>query len=170
MTVTTHRTRPELLGIYLNDHFAAAKGGLDLARRLVKSHQGTEAQAELERVRDEIAEDREALRQFMRVLGVPVSRYKSAGTWLAEKVGRLKTNGRLVSRSPLSSVVELEAMFVGVHAKAAGWRALRAVAEHESRLDAAKLDELISRAAWQADTLEKLRLRAADEVLTAPRR
>ena len=49
--------------------------------------------------------------------------------------------------------------------KAAGWRTLRTLAETDTRLDADRLDELISRARRQADLLEELRVRAADQAL-----
>ena len=49
--------------------------------------------------------------------------------------------------------------------KGAGWRTLRAVAEHGSRLDTAQLDELLARAARQSDEVESLRVRIAAQVL-----
>ena len=44
---------------------------------------------------------------------------------VAERVGRLKLNGRLFERSPLSSVIELETLVVGVRGKEALWMALQ---------------------------------------------
>jgi hypothetical protein len=68
--------------------------------------------------------------------------------------GRLKFNGRLLARSPLSDLEELELLLLGVEGKAAGWRTLRTLADTDTRLDAGRLDELISRAAcpdrWDA--------------------
>jgi hypothetical protein len=43
-------------------------------------------------------------------------------------------------RSPLSDLIELEAMRTGVEGKAALWRALRALADSDSRLDCDELD------------------------------
>jgi hypothetical protein len=54
---------------------------------------------------------------------------------------------------------------LGVEGKATGWRTLRALADRDHRLDAARLDELISGARIQADVLEELRVRAADEII-----
>jgi hypothetical protein len=45
----------------------------------------------------------------MHRLGVPVRHYKVAAGWALEKAGWLKTNGRLLHRSSLSELVELEA-------------------------------------------------------------
>jgi hypothetical protein len=84
------------------------------------------------------------------------------------KAGRLKFNGRLRSRSPLSDLEELELLRLGIEGKAAGWRTLRTQANTDTRLDAGRLDELISRASSQADQLEELRVRAASSVISRP--
>jgi len=97
----------------------------------------------------------------MRTLDVAVQRYKVVGGWLTEKAGRLKPNGRLLRRSPLSSLIELESLRIGIEGKAAAWRALRTVTDREPGLDAALLDRLVARAREQADTVEDLRLQAA---------
>ena len=102
----------DLLGIYLNDHFAGSTGGIELLRRLVSGHRGTPDGAVLARLEAEVNADRDALRTIMRDLGVRERRYKLVAAWAAEKAGRLKANGYLVRRSPLSSVVELEAMML----------------------------------------------------------
>lgn len=158
---------PDLLGIYLNDHLAGATGGLELFRRAARAQRGTETGDVLEQYTAEVAEDRAALLEMMRDLGVPVRQYKVYGAWVAEKVGRLKLNGRFRERSPLSSLVELEALWLGVEGKASGWRTLRIVAERDGRLDALRLDGLLDRARRQADTLEELRVRTAQELFGA---
>ena len=155
---------PSLIGIYLNDHLAGATGGLELFRRAAGSHTGAAGDV-LKRLTAEVEEDRDALLGFMRALGVPVRQYKVAAGWVAEKVGRLKLNGRLLSRSPLSDVIELEGLHLGVQGKAAGWRLLRALAETEPRLDATQLDALIQRAERQAAELEQLRVAAGRDAL-----
>lgn len=155
-----------MLAIYLNDHLAGATAGLELARRTAAAHRQTADGPALQQLADEIAEDRESLLAVMRVLGVGVQQYKVGAGWLAEKMGRLKLNGSWVSRSPLSSVVELEGLFVGVNGKACLWRTLRALAEEEPRLDRDELDGLVSRAEDQKSRLEHLRLRTSVEVFT----
>jgi hypothetical protein len=166
-TNATTQADPSLLGIYLNDHLAGATGGLELFRRALASHRGTAAEPVLERLAQEVEEDREALLRIMTSLGLPVRQYKVAAGWLAEKAGRAKPNGRLLSRSPLSSVVELEGLRLGVLGKAALWRLLRALADRDSRLHAAELDRLAERADRQAAELEELRLAAAVEGLSS---
>jgi hypothetical protein len=114
-----------------------------------------------------VAEDRDTLVRIMGTLGLPVRSYKVWAAWAGEKAGRLKLNGHLMTRSPLSSLEELELLRLGVEGKAAAWRSLRTLADRDSRLEAGQLDELISRARRQADFLEGSRIRAADQVIDA---
>jgi hypothetical protein len=165
MTATgTSRAGHDLLGIYLNDHLAGATGGAELARRVAGSHGGDQADT-LRHFAAEVAQDRATLLEFMAALGIPVRGYKVWAAWAGEKAARLKLNGHVLSRSPLSRLEELEMMRLGVEGKAAGWRTLRNLARADSRLDAARLDELIARARRQADLLEELRVRTADQVI-----
>lgn len=147
----------DLLAVYLRDHLTGATGGLELAERAARARRGTPAGAELARLARGIAEDRETYRALMADLGVEVSRSRVVLAWVGEKVTRLKTNGRLVRRSPLSDLVELEVLYLGVSGKEAGWQTLRIVAEQDERLDVARLDPLIARAREQVETLERLR-------------
>lgn len=150
----------ELLSVYLNDHLAGATGGSELARRVAGTWSGQHTE-QLRRIATEIAEDRTSLLEIMRRLGIRADPVKMAFGWVGEKAARLKLNGRLFARSPLSPVLELEAMRLGVEGKAAGWRTLRGRAEHDDRLDTVELDTLIARATEQIDTLERLRVDTA---------
>lgn len=168
MTGTAERQAgPGLLGIYLNDHLAGATAGTGLAHRMAASGQLPAAGSTLRQLAVEIARDRDALLEFMATLSVPVRRYKVWAAWAGEKAGRLKPNGHLVTRSALSNLEELEILRLGVEGKAAGWRTLRVLADRDSRLDPARLDDLISRARRQADLVEELRVNAADQVIGA---
>lgn len=162
-TTATKRTSP-LLGTYLNDHYAGATAGMELLRRAAHVQRARDGAAELARLAAEVTADREALQQIMADLGIPVHRAKAASGWLAEKAGRLKPNGRVLSRSPLSDVLELEMMRLGVEGKASCWRALRALADSDTRLDPARLDGLLQRAGEQIATLEELRTSTAAEI------
>ena len=148
-----------LLAIYLNDHLAGATGGLELVKRAAGSNEGTELGAFLEHLTAEIAEDRESLIEAMDLLGVGRDRLKVTGGWLAEKAGRLKLNGRVLSYSPLSRVVELEGLVLGITGKQALWEALRQVNAEE--LVGFDLDRLIQRAERQRAELEPFRREAA---------
>jgi hypothetical protein len=152
-----------LLAIYLNDHLAGSTAGVELARRARANNRGTAYEAPLERIATEIAEDRAALLDVMRRLGVGRDPLKEWAGWLAEKSGRLKRNGRLHGYSPLSRVLELELLGLGVEGKRALWRALQRTAAADPRLDGVDLDELLRRADRQRRRLEQLRLTAADD-------
>ncbi|MFG2638587.1 transaldolase [Streptomyces sp. NPDC048362] len=154
-----------LLAIYLNDHYAGATGGLELFQRAAGARKDKEEKAVLTDLVRQVEEDRDALAQIMADLDVSVDRSKAALGWVVEKAGRLKTNGHLFSRSPLSDVLETEAMLTGVLAKAAAWRTLRALAGTERRLDAAQMDALLERAERQSSALEELRVAAATRAL-----
>jgi hypothetical protein len=154
-----------MLAIYLNDHFGAATGGVELAKRTASAQRDTDIGPDLARLAAEIDDDRATLLSIMRRLGVGVQHYKVGAGWVMEKVGRLKLNGSWVSRSPLSSVVELEGLVMGVSGKLELWRTLRALADTEPRLDPVELDGLVRRAEDQRKRLEDLRLTTSVEVL-----
>ena len=153
-----------LLGIYLNDHLAGVVVGANLARRLAASEREWTRVDVLDRLAIQLADDRTALLDMMAALDVPVRHHKSWVGWSPERVGRFKLNGRIFVRSPLSRVLELEAMRLGVEGNAAAWRTLRTRATTDDRLDADRLDKLIERAGFQIDQLEELRIEAATEV------
>lgn len=155
----------KLLGIYLNDHLAGATAGTERAARLVRTARGSALGRALEPVAAEIAQDRTALIGIMRDLGVPVRRYKVCAGWTGEKLGRLKLNGRLVRRSPLGIVWDLEGLRLGTEGKTAGWQTLRRLSATHQGLDPAQLDTLIERARQQQETIEEWRARQAEEAL-----
>ena len=157
-TETAQHTRQDLLGVYLNDHLAGATAGMGLVRRMVASAEaGSEHATVLNRLATEITEDRSALLRIMAALGIQVRGYKVFAAWAFERAGRLKLNGHLLTRSPLSDLEEMEILRLGVEGKADGWRTLRQLADRDSRLDAGRLDDLIARADRQASVLESLR-------------
>ena len=108
-------------------------------------------------VAEQIARDREALEGVMRQLSIAPSAIKTGVVRVAECAGRLKLNGTLFKRSPLSSVVELETLVVGVRAKEALWTALQ---KADIRVED-DLEALAESARGQGAELEALRLRAA---------
>jgi hypothetical protein len=170
-TLTARRPGRDLLGVYLNDHLAGATAGVELARRTAAAAApGSAAAGALKELAADIAADRDALVKIMAALGVPPRSYKVLAAWAGEKLGRLKLNGRLLARSPLSGLLEAEMLRLGVEGKGCGWRTLRALAERDSRLDAGRLDELIARAARQSATLEEIRIGMAGPVLAGEAR
>jgi hypothetical protein len=113
------------LAIYLNDHLAGATGGVELARRLRASNEHDAAFGEpLRRVCEEIEADRATLEQVIGQLGYSRSTVKPAAVWVAEKLGRLKLNGQLRGYSPLSRLLELEGLLIGITGKIGLWQTL----------------------------------------------
>lgn len=151
----------KLLPIYLNDHLAGATAGLELARRARSSNQGTELGTFLARLALEIEEDRETLERAMERLEVGKDRLKVAGGWIMEKLGRLKLNGQLTGYSPLSRVLELETLAMGVANKRAGWEALQDVAPSRTELAGFDFASLVERAERQLEELESHHREAA---------
>lgn len=153
----------QLLSFYLNDHLAGSSAGRDLFRRAARSQQGSDRAVELLALAREVDEDRAAQLQIMLNLGVQPSRARVAVGRAAESLGRLKPNGTLFRRSPLSDVVELEGLRLAAAGKAAGWEVLLELAADEPRLSHEQLTELRSRAHAQAERLRTMHLQAAAE-------
>lgn len=152
-----------LLAIYLNDHLAGATLGRELSRRSASSNRGTPYGSFLSALAQEISEDRESLLAIMNALDVRLDRLKAAAAWGGEKLGRLKLNGQLRGYSPLSRIVELEGLLLGVHGKQGLWVTLGTLASHEPALDADDLERLRARADGQLRELETHRARATLE-------
>jgi hypothetical protein len=155
------------LPIYLNDHLAGATLGVETARRAASENDGRPLGEPLGALARQLEEDRETLRRIMQTLEVRTDPLKSAAAWAGEKAGRLKLNGQLRGYSPLSPLVEIEALQLGVHGKLSLWRSLQQVAGQEQRLDAAELAQLEERARSQRDELDRLHDEAAAGALIA---
>jgi hypothetical protein len=151
----------DLLALYLNDHLAGATGGIELLRRAAKSQLDETRRTALSSLCTEVEKDRDSLLEMMGRLNVKVARRSQAIGWLGEKAGRLKLNGTLLRRSPLSDLIELEAMRLGIEAKGCLWRSLRMLAGTDDRLEVSEFEALEQRAHAQIYELETMRLAAA---------
>lgn len=153
----------KLLSIYLNDHLAGATLGRELSRRIAGHNRAHPDGPTLQQLAQEIDEDRETLLAIMGALDVGTDRLKVVSGWAGEKLGRLKLNGRLLGFSPLSRLVELEGLLLGVRGKQKLWESLQLIADQESRLDAAQLIGLLDRAQRQFEQLDGCHRRAVHE-------
>jgi hypothetical protein len=151
----------DLLGIYCNDHLAASTGGVELVSRMLGRHRGDRWEQPLEQLLRELHEERGSLRVTMAALGLPVRTYKQLASWVAEKVTRGKLNGRLLSRSPLSDLVEFEFISTAVLGKRAGFETLLELADLDRRIDAALMQRLIAQANRQHEWLSEARREVA---------
>ena len=147
------------LAIHLNDHLAGSAAGVELARRLRSSNEDDpEMGPPLADVCAEIEASRETLEGLMEHLEVRRDPLKPALAWTGEKLGRLKLNGQLTGYSPLSRLVELEGLALGLTGQMQLWRALERSLDSVDGFD---FEQLADRAARLRDTVEELRLKAA---------
>jgi hypothetical protein len=152
------------LGTYLQDHYAGSSAGIELFRRAADQQSDPVTRTALAKMVQEVEEERTALERYLAAVGAKPDPMKNAGAWMVEKLSRLKPNGELIRRSPLSDVIELEALRIAVEGKAAGFRVLRQLADDEPRFDAAELDGLLAQVAQQIEDLEALRLTTATKL------
>jgi hypothetical protein len=155
------------LGIYLNDHLAGAAGGVELARRLVSSNRGDPEMGEpLARIGAEIEADHETLIRLTERLGIRRDPVKPKLAVLAERLGRLKPNGRLRGYSPLSRVLELEILAAGIGGKLQLWNSLEET--FGDSLSGFDFHALAERADRQGQEVEDLHMAAAKRAFSQP--
>lgn len=150
--------RHRLLGIYLNDHLAGATAGVGRARMARDANEGSVFGPPLAEICAQIEADRASLETVIEELGVGCSKLKPALGALGERLGRLKPNGQLRGYSPLSRVVDLEVLLLGITGKTRLWVLLDVLLDGEVSAD---LPALIRRADEQRSTVEDLQARAA---------
>ncbi len=150
-----------LLAIYLQDHHAAGVAGARVAKRAALAIDRSGHDGDLTHVASEIRQDLVELEGIMRQLGVEPDRVKDTFSRIAERVSRSKLNGRLLRRSPLSDLLELETLVVGITGKQALWVTLREVLPAQIE----ELDQLLERAEEQKRLVEKARVEAAKRSL-----
>ena len=149
---------------YVHDHYVLSRGELELFERSARTQGRDWVRAEVAALAREVGEDRAALLALVDELAIRRSPLQEALLSSAERLGRLKPNGTILRRSPLSDLVELEAMSVAVHAKQLLWRCLREAADGEPRLNPYYLDRLLQRASDQESRLDRLRVEVARAV------
>lgn len=156
----------DFLGVYLRDQLTLGVLWRELSRRAQRNNRGTELGVALARVSTAIAEDVQTFRTIMRRLGIRPNPVKTGLAIGAERLARLKFNGRLTGYSPLSRFEELEFLAMGIDGKQQLWTTLRDLAGLGARLPDIDFDHLIQRAEHQRAELEPFRVRAGTEALT----
>ncbi len=144
----------KLLGLYLADHLAGSTAGVARIGRMAEAFADTPAAAELMRLTVDIRRERHLLRRLIRDLGMPQRPHRQALAWLAEHAGRLKLNGRIASRSPMTMVLETELMRAAVLGKLGSWQTLEELAP-ELGLDPATFGNLAADARAQIEVLNR---------------
>lgn len=148
-----------LIAVYLGDHRAGAAAGVEIVRRMRARNRGTGFGAELAALHADILDDRDSLEEIADRLDMPSARTKATLGTLGAKLGVLKPSGRLKQYSPVSRVLEFEALLMAVQAKRELWDVLRFAAD--GAVDPGELERLVARADSQLDTLRRLHREAA---------
>jgi hypothetical protein len=153
------------LAIYLRNHDAAARAGVELFRRAERNQRDRPYGPELATLRAEVEQDARALRSVLEAEDVQPDRAQILLLQLGERVGRLKPNGSLLQRAPLSDLIEVEGMLDAVRAKAAGWQALTPVPAPRWR-ERVDPQEYYDRAMDQAERLSTIHRLVATRLFT----
>jgi hypothetical protein len=159
-TASVEAVDGRLLGVYLRDHHALLVGLGALARRIGAATEPGEQRTfahDLGRAADD---DRACLEELLGRLDTAPSRTRNGAAWTAEKVGRVKLNGRLLRPSPLSEVTELEGCRLLLESDRALWSTLAGLTVGPA--DAA---ERAHRAERLLSTAEQLRLEATHHAI-----
>jgi len=153
------------LAIYLRNHDAAAQAGVELFRRAEGNQRDRPYGPQLTEMRAEVEQDARALRSVLQAEGVQPDRAQSLLLQLGERAGRLKPNGSLLRRAPLSDLIEAEGMLDAVRAKAAGWQALVPIPAERWRAEI-NPQEYYDRAMSQAERLSAIHRSVATRLFT----
>ena len=145
----------DLLGLYLSDHLTGATAGAERVERMAASAVDTPVYAPLSELAEEIRLERAFLRQLIHDLGLRQRPYRQAVSWAGERLGRLKLNGRVTTRSPMTLVLESELLRGAVMGKLGVWQVLEEHAE-ELGLDPRVFAELGARALAQAAVFDEV--------------
>jgi len=145
----------KLLGLYLSDHLTGATAGLGRIERMAKDFTDTPVHAEIASIAGEIRRERELLKCLIQQLGVRRRPHRQAAAWIGEHAGRLKLNGRLLNRSPMTLVLESELMRAAILGKIGGWQTLEKLAP-ELGLDAATFTRLTVEGRAQIEALDRV--------------
>ena len=159
----------ELLQLYLSDHLTGATAGVERMNRMAQDYVDTPMFATLSALAVEIRTEQVFLKNLIQQLGLKQMHYRQAMADVAEKVGRLKGNGRAVSRSPMTMLLETELMRSAVIGKKGGWQTL---IEHagKMKMDPAPFTELRDKVPGQLAALDEVHAYARSRALMETRK
>jgi hypothetical protein len=137
-----------------------------LAKRIARENEGNDYGPPIGKIAREIEQDQATLLEVMDRVGVRRKRVRLGIARMVEIGTRFKPNGKLVGYSPLSRVLELEGLTMGITGKLELWRSMQAL-ENGSRSAGVDFERLAARAEEQRDRVEDLRVQAAREALSS---
>jgi len=156
----------EDLQVYMSDHLAGARAGVELAEQLVRTSDDAGERQFFQELCDEIEADRQTLEGMLEGAGGHPSVIRQAGGWLSEKLIALKMRWDDPSGRGLTFFEALETLAIGVLGKRSLWRALAAVQPHVPQLQAFDLARLEARAQDQYDRIERKRIETGTRVFS----
>jgi UDP-glucose 4-epimerase len=154
-----------LVRVYLNDHLAGSIGGLRRLRRTAETLGRTPVGPGIARVAAEVDAEHEELKEIIDGLGMPQSLPKQAATWAAERVARLKSNGRVFRHSSMTPLLEIELLRSAVMGKRGLWQTLVDIGPALD-VDPARAQELVDQTDRQLRTLDEAHAYVRTRALT----
>lgn len=149
---------------YLNDHLAGSVGALELLDRLIEAYEGKPLANFFQKLRADIHQDQEQLKELIQKMGVEEGAVRKAGAWIAEKLSRAKIELNESSKKDPGLFLALEALVLGITGKRSLWRALRAASQTVPQLARLDYTGLEKRAIEQCERVEAKRLEMARTV------
>lgn len=156
-----HDDQMELLSIYLDDHWAGAAAGGRLANRMLRQVRSTGWAEDMAWLCEQIESDDRILSELRQRLQTSGGKAKRRLAVMIETISRLKPNGRIVGYSPLSRVLEAEALMSGSAGKQRLWAALRHGQPMTADLSGFDFEVLERRAEEQIEMLRSFHHQAA---------
>lgn len=154
----------ELLQLYLSDHLSGSAAGLSRVRRMAEQYAGSPMAETLREIAHEIDDEQNRLQRLIDTLGLKPLRHRQVLAWTAEKLGRLKLNGRVLTTSPMTPLLEMELMRSAVIGKLGLWETLTEIGA-ELGEDPEEFRRYADLARSQADRLGELHGRVRDGAL-----
>lgn len=136
----------------------------------MRSNRHTPWSSQLREIAESIGEDLVVLDQVRAAAGVSGGELKRVAALLAERAARFKPNGHAATYSPLSRVLELEALMAAVQGKQRLWVALAMAASSYPELKEFDFGALEERGSRQSEALGQVHEWAVSELMRAGRR
>jgi hypothetical protein len=159
----------DAFGAYLDDHLLGAQTGIRLFGSARESWAGTEFEADLQRLRNEVIAERREVKELMGQLGYRRSTFKKVAAAGGAVMGKINPLNPLRNGGGAGAQLELETLQSALRGKECLWRTLIVLAEAEPRLDAQRFRQLLDQTHRQLDTMARIMERTAkDRFLTRP--
>jgi hypothetical protein len=145
-----------LYAAYLNEHLLGSEGGYRAFLAAADTWRGTEHEAALHSLAEQVGADQRDLIRIIEQLGYRQSPVKHALAGAVRAVGRINPVNLLRSKKGGLTQVELDVLVGMVRAKGMMWETLSMLSDADPRLDRALLADLSSRTEDQIRQLQEI--------------